>query len=221
MKNLTHTLLELEDWCSDGSVCDFCFGLNKASYQIKTRSQITNKILANDFICENCKVRFENDELPKCNKCGRLRIQSDIEYPTSKVVCRCVKRKENTEEKKLPLLPHQNGGMALFYETQINSLQEQLNTAGTEIDTHLEALEISEDWHKRQKQELLDKIKQQEAEIIKLTQKIEQLKTLTPQELVNKLNAYETENEKLKNQLEQLQQNGQLTAQIEIKETKK
>jgi hypothetical protein len=54
-----------------------------------------------------------------------------------------------------------------------------------------------------------------------LTQKIEQLKTLTPQELVNKLNAYETENEKLKNQLEQLQQNGQLTAQIEIKETKK
>ena len=159
--------------------------------------------------------------MPKCNKCGRLRIQSDIEYPTSKVVCCCVKRKENTEEKKLPLLPHQNGGMALFYETQINSLQEQLNTAGTEIDTHLEALEISEDWHKRQKQELLDKIKQQEAEIIKLTQKIEQLKTLTPQELVNKLNAYEAENEKLKNQLEQLQQNGQLTAQIEIKETKK
>ena len=75
--------------------------------------------------------------------------------------------------------------------------------------------------NKRQKQELLDKIKQQETEIIKLTQKIEQLKTLTPQELVNKLNAYETENEKLKNQLEQLQQNGQLTAQIEIKETKK
>ena len=221
MKDLIYTLLELEDWCSDGSVCDFCFGLKKASYQVKTRNQITNKILANDFICENCKVRFENDELPKCNKCGRLRIQSDIEYPTSEVVCRCVKRKENTEEKKLPLLPHQNGGMALFYETQINSLQEQLNTAGTEIDTHLEALEISEDWHKRQKQELLDKIKQQEAEIIKLTQKIEQLKTLTPQELVNKLNAYETENEKLKNQLEQLQQNGQLTAQIEIKETKK
>ncbi|CAH1767687.1 9658_t:CDS:2, partial [Entrophospora sp. SA101] len=51
-------------------------------------------------------------------------------------------------------------------------------------------------------QELLDKIKQQEAEIIKLTQKIEQLKTLTPQGLVNRLNAYEGENEKLKNQLE-------------------
>ena len=47
------------------------------------------------------------------------------------------------------------------------------------------------------------------------------MKNLTPQELVNKLNAYEAENEKLKNQLEQLQQNGQLTAQIEIKETKR
>ena len=67
----------------------------------------------------------------------------------------------------------------------------------------------------------MDKIKQQETEIIKLTQKIEQLKTLTPQELVNKLNACEAENEKLKNQLEQLQQNGQLTAQIEVKETKR
>ena len=154
-------------------------------------------MVESDKACENCKEKFENDELPKCS-CGRLK---------TRYACDC---KENENKKELPLLPHQNGGMALFYETQINSLQEQLNTAGTEIDTHLEALEISEDWHKRQKQELLDKIKQQEAEIIKLTQKIEQLKTLTPQELVNKLNAYETENEKLKNQLEQLQQNGQL-----------
>ena len=54
-----------------------------------------------------------------------------------------------------------------------------------------------------------------------MTQKIEQLKTLTPQELVSKLNACEAENEKLKNQLEQLQQNGQLTTQIEVKETKR
>ena len=145
MKDLIYTLLELEDWCSDGSVCDFCFGLKKASYQVKTRNQITNKILANDFICENCKVRFENDELPKCNKCGRLRIQSDIEYPTSKVVCHCVKRKENTEEKKLPLLPHQNGGMALFYEQQINGLQEKERQLEEEVDTRLEALEVAED----------------------------------------------------------------------------
>jgi len=31
-----------------------------------------------------------------------------------------------------------------FYERQINGLREELNTAGVEIDTHLEALEIAE-----------------------------------------------------------------------------
>jgi hypothetical protein len=126
-------------------VCDFCFGLRKASYQIKTRNQITSKILANDFICENCKEKFENKELPKCSNCGRLTIQSDIEYPTNKVICRCVKRKENTKEKVLPLLPHQNGGMVLFYETQINNLQEEKGQLTEEVETHLEALEVAKD----------------------------------------------------------------------------
>ena len=105
--------------------------------------------------------------------------------------------------------------MALFYETQINSLQEKLSTAVTEIGTHLEALEVAEDWHKRQKQELLDRIKELEAEI-------ERLKKLTPQELVDKVTAYEKEISEWKVQLTQLQQqNSQLMAQIEVKETKK
>jgi hypothetical protein len=54
--------------------------------------------------------------------------------------------------------------------------------------------EKSEEWSKRQKQELLDKIKS----------------------LEEKINHLEEENRKLKDQ-----QNGQLTAQIEIKEIKK
>ena len=67
---------------------------------------------------------------------------------------------------------------------------------------------MAEDWHKRQKQELLDRIKHLEEEN-------KQLKELTPQELIKEIND-------LKAQLTQLQQqNGQLTAQIEIKETKK
>jgi hypothetical protein len=207
MKDLIYTLLDLEEWCI-GSVCDFCFGLNKASYQIKTRDQITNKMLANDFICENCKVRFENDEILKCSNCGRLRIQSDIEYPSNKIICRCVKRKENTDEKKLPLLPHQSGGITLFYETQINNLREELTNAEVENGAHLEALEVAEDWHKRQKQELLDRIKELESEV-------ERLKGLTNQELINELNSCR---EKIK-VLEE--QNGQLMAQIEVKEPKK
>jgi hypothetical protein len=201
MKNLTHTLLELEDWCSDGSVCDFCFGLNKASYQIKTRSQITNKILANDFICENCKVRFENDELSKCSRCGRLRIQSDIEYLTNKVVCRCVKRNENPEEKELPNLPHERESMSAFYERQINSLQEQLTETEEALEIEREEVvkfqEKSEEWGKRQKQELLDRIKQLEAEN----------------------GNYKEEVKRLKTQLEQL--TSQHTAQIEVKENKR
>jgi hypothetical protein len=33
-----------------------------------------------------------------------------------------------------------------------------LTNVEVENDTHIEALEVAEDWHKRQKQELLDRI---------------------------------------------------------------
>jgi len=63
----------------------------------------------NNKACKSCKEKFENDELPKCS-CGRLK---------TRYTCDC---KEEGDEKELPLLPHQNGGMALFYECQINDL---------------------------------------------------------------------------------------------------
>ena len=71
--------------------------------------------------------------------------------------------------------------MALFYETQINGLREEKNQLTEEVETHLEALEVAEDWHKRQKQELLDRIKHLEEEN-------KQLKELTPQELIKEIN---------------------------------
>ena len=75
--------------------------------------------------------------------------------------------------------------------------------------------EKSEEWSERQKQELLDRIKELEAEN-------RRLKELTPQELTDKLTANEKEITELKTQLQQLQQqNGKLTAQIEVKEVKK
>ena len=105
--------------------------------------------------------------------------------------------------------------MDAFYERQINSLQEEKQQLTEEVETHLEALEISKDWHKRQKQELLDRIKELEAEI-------ERLKKLNSQELINKVTAYEKAISEWKVQLTQLQQqNSQLMAQIEVKETKK
>ena len=69
-------------------------------------------------------------------------------------------------------------------------------------------MKTSEEWSKRQKQELLDRIKQQEAEI-------GCLKKLTPQELVNEIESYKEEVTQLKTQLEKL--NSQHNAQIEVR----
>jgi len=96
--------------------------------------------------------------------------------------------------------------MATFYEKQINGLQEELNTAEVEIDTHLEALEISKDWHKRQKQELLD-------EISRLKVEVERLKKQTPQELINELNSCKEKIKALETQLEKL--TSQQTTKVE------
>ena len=150
MRELLYTILELEEWHSSNSTCVFCFGLKKAVCQIRTRSKVTGEMIESDKVCESCKEKFENDELPKCS-CGRLK---------TRYTCDC---KEEGDEKELPLLPHQNGGMALFYERQINDLWEQLITAEVTIEIEREEVikfqEKSEEWSKRQKQELLDKIK--------------------------------------------------------------
>ena len=75
---------------------------------------------------------------------------------------------------------------------------EELVTAEEALEIEREEVakfqEKSEEWSKKQKQELLDKIKS----------------------LEEKINHLEEENRKLKDQ-----QNGQLTAQIEVKETKR
>jgi hypothetical protein len=68
----------------------------------------------------------------------------------------------------------------------------------------LEALDISEDWHKKQKKELVDRIKELEVEN-------ERLKKQTSQELLKEV----------KELKEQLEQKNQQIAQIEVKETKK
>ena len=60
------------------------------------------------------------------------------------------------------------------YEQQINSLQEQLNTAEWTIqeerEAHEDFMKASEEWGKRQKKELLDRIKELEAEVTRLVQ---------------------------------------------------
>lgn len=158
---------------------------------------MTHSIVENDYACENCKEKFENDELPKCERCRRLKTKSNIDFSSGKYICDCIKDNENLEEKALPSVPYES--QAVFYERQINSLREEKNQLEEEADTHLEALEISEVWNKRQKQELLDEIK-------RLKKEVERLKKQTPQGLVKEV-------EELKKQLEQANQQ---LVQIEV-----
>jgi DNA repair exonuclease SbcCD ATPase subunit len=199
-EELIYTILELEEW-NLGSICCFCPGLNESICQIRTRNKITHRIVENDYACESCREKFENDELPKCEDCGRLKTQLNINSLSGKYICNCLRNNES-KEKSLPILPHEERA-STRYERQINGLQEEKNQLTEEVETHLEALEVAEDWHKRQKQELLDRIKELEKEN-------KQLKGLTNQELINELNSCR---EKIK-VLEE--QNGQLMAQIEV-----
>jgi hypothetical protein len=205
VKELIYTILELEEWhrTIDNLTCEFCprfSNLGKPVCQISSRSKITNKQIAKDFACQGCKEKFENGELLKCERCGRLRIKSNTDVFTGKNVCDCIKYKEDTEEKELPTLPHERESMTSFYERQINTLREEKNQLAVEAQTHLDAMEAFEVWNKEHRQELLDRIKELEAENKKL-------KDSTPQELLDEINS-------LKEKVKQLEE--QLTAQIEV-----
>src|SRR5688572_31626021 len=106
--------------------------------QIVACIKTNGKYVADDVVCESCKEKFENDELEKCEKCGRLQTRHYLDVLSGKYICFCVKYEEDTEEKELPLLPHEEISQSAFYKQQINFLQKQLNK--TE-----EALEIEKE----------------------------------------------------------------------------
>jgi len=200
MRELEYTVLELEK--ESKKTCDFCSKFenknNKSVHQIRSRSKVTGEWISDDMVCERCEEKYWDDELSKCNRCGRLQTKLDFDIVNGKNVCYCIRNNEDLEEKELPLLPHEEISQSTFYERQINSLQEQLNKTEEALEIEREEVakfqEKSEEWSKKQKHELLDKVNG-------LEERIKQL---------------EEENRKLKDQ-----QNGQLTAQIEVKETKR
>ena len=203
MRELEYTVLELEK--ESKKTCDFCSKFenknNKSVHQIRSRSKVTGEWISDDMVCERCEEKYWDDELSKCNRCGRLQTKLDFDIVTGKNVCYCIRNNEDLEEKELPLLPHEEISQSTFYERQINSLQEQLNETEEALEIEREEAvkfqEKSEEWSKRQKQELLDWIKQLEEENGNHKEEIKRLKT----------------------QLEQL--TSQQVAQIEVKETKK
>src|SRR6185369_13639291 len=132
MRELNYTLLELQKEFRN-TTCDFCSSYgkdNKSVNQIRSRVKVNDKYVGVNVVCEECKEKFENDELLKCARCGRLQTMLDIDSG-----CRCIRRKENIEEKELPNLPDGRENTFAFYEKQINGLKDELVTAE-------EALEI-------------------------------------------------------------------------------
>ena len=203
MRELEYTVLELEK--ESKKTCDFCSKFenknNKSVHQIRSRSKVTGEWISDDMVCERCEEKYWDNELSKCNRCGRLQTKLDFDIVNGKNVCYCIRNNEDLEEKELPLLPHEEISQSTFYERQINSLQEQLNETEEALEIEREEAvkfqEKSEEWSKRQKQELLDRIKQLEEENDNHKEEIKRLKT----------------------QLEQL--TSQQVAQIEVKETKR
>ena len=209
MRELVYTLLELQKEFRN-TTCDFCSGYgkdNKSVKQIRSRIKVNGEYVGVNVVCEDCKEKFENDMLPKCQRCGRLQTTLDIDAG-----CRCFRRKENLEEKELPNLPNERESTFTYYERQINTLREELITAewtiNEEREAHEDFMEKSEEWSKRQKQELLHRIKELETEV-------ERLKKLTPQGLINEIEFYKEEVARLEARLEK--SNSQQSAQVEVK----
>ena len=121
MRELDYTLLELQKW--NKKTCDFCSNLfgesNKSVCQIVSRSKISGELIETDVACEDCK-KYLNNQIPKCERCGRLQTELDIDVINGRWICACIRRKEDLEEKELPLLPNEEISQSVFYERQIN-----------------------------------------------------------------------------------------------------
>jgi len=191
---IIYTLVKLK--AKEKHSCEFC-DKTAATYLLRTSDTKIGKAIAINYLCDNCKERFNNDQIIKCTDCGRLK-----KTPSEK--CLCVYLKENNISLDSSDDSSEDDYEQIELEKQINGLQEEKEQLAEEIETHLEALEVSKDWHKRQKKELLDRIKELEAEN-------KRLKELTPHESLDEIS-------KLKQRVKQLEE--QLQAQIEVKEKK-
>jgi hypothetical protein len=109
---------------------------------------VTHSIIENDYACESCKEKFESNELPKCERCGRLKTKSNIDFSSGEYICDCIKDNEDLEEKELPALP-QEERQSTFYERQINGLREELAT--TEEELQIEREEVA-NFHEKSKE---------------------------------------------------------------------
>ena len=172
---LEYRVLELEK--GDEQECNFCFlDYNDPTLLNFDTASATHQMVARDtpdgysdivFICNECKKDYDNNALPRCEKCDRLKRNRNR--------CFCSRLKAKSTK---PLSDKEMLSQAFSsrLENKTRELEQKLTTAEEEITTHLDALKVSEDWYKRQKQELLDKNKNLEKEVKQLREENKQLK---------------------------------------------
>jgi len=194
---LEYRILEITQ--GDEQECNFCFlDFDDPTLLNFDTAPATHQMVARNtpdgysdivFICGECKNNYDNNTLPWCEKCGRLKRNRN------RCFCSHLKAKSTKPLSDKELLSQ---AFSFRLENKTRELEKELSITNEELKVEREEVakfqEKSEEWSKKQKQELLDKIKS----------------------LEEKINHLEEENRKLKDQ-----QNGQLTAQIEVKETKR
>ena len=118
--------------------------------------QMQKQFRLTTMICIECKKALDDDTLSHCSDCGQIM--------RNRIDCFCDLRKH--EPVKTPTITEI---MAQSYvgrlEQQNKDLKQQLYSAKEEISSHLEALEVSKDWHSKQRQQLLDKVQRLETEV--------------------------------------------------------
>ena len=161
---LEYRVLELAK--GDEQECHYCFvdyddptNLNfdtaPATHQMIAHTE-TEQYFDIAFICKDCKVEYDNGTLPRCEKCDRLKRNK------SRCYCHKVKKKATLPTERELI----SQDFSTCLENKTRELEKELSTAKEELKIEREEVakfqEKSEEWSKKQKQELLDKIKSSE-----------------------------------------------------------
>jgi len=153
--------------------CNFCsFEKERsltATYKILSYNTSNNNNDYSDiaYICVECKKDLDNNAIPHCNDCGRAM--------RNRIDCFCDLRKDEPPVKTPTITEIMAQSYVGRLEQQNKDLKQQLASAKEEISSHLKALDVSKDWHNKQKQELLDKIQRLESEVEQLKKQQTQL----------------------------------------------
>jgi hypothetical protein len=61
--------------------CAYCpnVGEGEAFCGIRFRNVDTNSYLGQEVLCEKCKTKIENNQIPSCDGCGRFLRRSDAD----------------------------------------------------------------------------------------------------------------------------------------------